>query len=650
MCGIAGFFDPALREIQARSVLGAMADAVRHRGPDGQGAWFDAGLRIGLAHRRLSILDLSPAGAQPMASGSGRFVIVFNGEIYNHRELRANLIAHDTATQFRGHSDTEVLLAAFEAWGIAATLARANGMFAMAVVDLHLRHLHLVRDRVGEKPLYLARLGTSLVFGSELKALRAHPAWRGRLDTEALTEFFRYGYIPAPHSIYADVTKLMPGEWLSVDVSRADSPRVTQQRYWSAADAVRAGLQDPLRIGDAGALALLESLLDDAVGLRMEADVPLGAFLSGGIDSSLVVALMQRRSAARVRTFSIGFDDRRFDEAPAARAVARHLGTNHTELYVSPQQSRELIPQLAAIYDEPFADASQIPTYLVAQLARRDVTVALSGDGGDELFCGYGRYEQALNIWRGVDAVPHWARRALSNAIVAVPVPTLNALGSWLPKRLTAGRAGDRAHKAAQRLSRRSFDELYRSLMSSWQEPADALHREIRRGTAAVARVPRTEVGPAYERMMAADFSMYLPDDVLVKVDRASMAVSLEGRMPLLDHRVVEFAWRLPMQLKRRDGTGKWPLRQLLYRHVPRELVDRPKQGFGVPIAAWLRKDLRTWANELLDREALMSDGLLDTQRIRRMLDEHLSGRRSWTAQLWTTLMFQAWRTAQLSH
>ena len=649
MCGIAGFVDRSLGGEQARVVLAAMARAIRHRGPDGEGLWFDAQLGTGLAHRRLSILDLSEAGAQPMTSASGRFVITFNGEIYNHGDLRRELLSHDPQLSFRGHSDTEVFLAACEAWGVERALARANGMFAMGLVDRETRQLHLMRDRLGEKPLYFGNVGggkagARLLFGSELKALRAHPAWQGALDFDALAAYFRYGHVPAPHSIHAGIGQLLPGEWVTVDLSAGEELRIERRPYWSAAEVVRHGVAHPLRIGDAGALRELEELLDDAVRLRMEADVPLGAFLSGGVDSSLVVALMQRRSGARVRTFSIGFADEKFDEAPAARAVAKHLGTDHTELYVSPQQSLDVIPQLARIYDEPFADSSQIPTFLVSQLARQHVTVSLSGDGGDELFGGYGRYEQALNIWRGVDAVPAWARRAIQSAIVAVPVPALNALGSWLPRRFTEGRAGDRAHKGAARLSMRSFDELYRSLMSSWQEPELALHREVRRQLGPEERLNITGIGAAYERMMASDLVRYLPNDVLAKVDRASMAVSLEGRMPLLDPRVVEFAWRLPLSLKRRDGTGKWLLRELLYRLVPRPLVDRPKRGFGVPIGSWLKHELREWATDLLSSEALMRDGLLDTQRITRMLHEHVTGQRSWTNQLWTALMFQAWR------
>lgn len=640
MCGIAGFFDPVCSAPRAHEVLGAMASVLRHRGPDGEGLWFDETLRIGLAHRRLAIVDLSAAGAQPMASASGRYVIAFNGEIYNHAQVRRELLARDPSLEFRGHSDTEVFLAACEVWGADEALARANGMFAIALVDRLLRQLHLLRDRIGEKPLYFGRLGRAVVFASELKALHAHPAWQGRIDPAALSEYFRCGHVPAPRSIYAGIAKVQPGEWVTIDVA-ASEPVVRQRRYWTAADAIRAGRTNPLDIGPEEARERLEALLDDAVALRMEADVPLGAFLSGGIDSSLVVALMQRRSPDRVRTFSIGFREARFDEAPAARAVARHLGTDHTELYVSPHDSLEVIPRLAGMYDEPFADASSIPTHLVARLARQHVTVSLSGDGGDELFCGYGRYQQAMDLWKTIDAVPAWARHALSGAIRSVPVTTLNALGNLLPRRLTAGRAGDRAHRAANRLSARNFDEIYRGLLSSWQDPARAVHREIRRELP-VERPP----GPGtatYEHMMAADLTAYLPNDVLVKVDRATMAVSLEGRMPLLDHRVVELAWRLPLSLKRRDGTGKWLLRELLYRHVPRSLVDRPKRGFGVPVGEWLQQELQPWATDLLGGEA-MRDGLLNARRISRMLHEHVSGQRSWTSQLWTALMFQAWR------
>jgi len=657
MCGIAGFFDPACPAPRAREVLGAMARTLRHRGPDGEGFWFDEELHLGLAHRRLAIVDLSAAGAQPMISASGRFVISFNGEIYNHGELRRELLAHDPSLSFRGHSDTEVFLAACEAWGPQAALARANGMFAIALVDRRERRLHLVRDRIGEKPLYFGNLGGAFVFASELKALRAHPAWHGRIDTASVGEYFRYGYVPSQRSIYAGIGKVQPGEWVTIDVS-ADArsaraagaaPAVQRHLYWSAQEAIRTGLANPLDIGDQEAISRLEALLGDAVAMRMTADVPLGAFLSGGIDSSLVVALMQRRSATRVRTFSIGFREARFDEAPAAKAVAGHLGTQHTELYVSPRDSLEVIPRLAAMYDEPFADAAQIPTYLVSRLAREHVTVSLSGDGGDELFCGYGRYAQAMALWRNVGAMPAWTRGALRRAILSVPADVLNTLGAWLPARLTRGRAGDRAHRAAERLAARSFPEIYRGLMSSWHEPTLALHRDVARQLPSAAMAWPEVAGsapastPSYEHMMASDLTAYLPDDVLVKVDRASMAVSLEGRMPLLDHRVVELAWRLPLSLKRRDGTGKWLLRELLYRHVPRALVDRPKRGFGVPVGDWLRVELRDWAGDLIHSESLR-DGLIDTPRLSRMLREHVAGRRSWTNQLWTALMFLAWR------
>ncbi len=640
-----------------------MARTLRHRGPDGDGFWFDEHLGVGLAHRRLAIVDLSAAGAQPMASASGRFVISFNGEIYNHGDLRRDLLARDPALVFRGHSDTEVFLAACDAWGAETALARANGMFAIALVDRRERRLHLMRDRVGEKPLYFGSLGRSFVFASELKALQVHPAWQGRIDREALGEYFRYGYVPAPRSIYAGIGKVQPGEWVTLDLSGhgADVPgsaaTIRRHRYWSAAEVIRAGLASPLDIGDEEAIERLESLIGNAVAMRMEADVPLGAFLSGGIDSSLVVALMQRHSGARVRTFTVGFHDRRFDEAPAAREVARHLGTEHTELYVSPRESLAVIPRLAAMYDEPFADVSQIPTYLVSKLAREHVTVSLSGDGGDELFCGYGRYAQAMDLWSNVGALPGWTRSALRRAILSMSVSTLNTLGAWLPNRITGGRAGDRAHRAADRLGARNFAEVYRSLMSSWQEPSLALHRDVRReigqqhelpaATSSRSEPPASDPAraPTFEHMMASDLTAYLPDDVLVKVDRASMAVSLEGRMPLLDHRIVELAWRLPLALKRRNGTGKWVLRELLYRQVPRSLVDRPKRGFGVPVGDWLRDELGEWAGDLIASET-KHDGLLNTACISRMLQEHVSGQRSWSNQLWTALMFIAWRQA----
>jgi len=623
-----------------------MSDSIVHRGPDQGGVWLEDGTGVGLAHRRLSILDLTDAGRQPMLSSSGRYALVFNGEIYNHGDLRASLLKEEPSREFRGHSDTEEMLAAFEVWGVAETLQRLNGMFAFALYDRAERRLHLARDRCGEKPLYFGRLGAAIVFASELKALRRHPDWRSDLDMVAARDYFRFGYVIGDRSIYSSIGKVRPGEWVSISVDHRDLP-IERRHYWSVAEVVRSGLESPVEWSDAEACDRLEVLLEDAVAMRMEADVPLGAFLSGGVDSTTIVALMQRRASVPVKTFSIGFGEQQFDESKAARAIAAHLGTDHTEFYVTPREALDVIPRLPWVYDEPFADASQIPTLLVAQLARQHVTVALSGDGGDELFGGYDRYSIALRFWNIAKMLPFPLRRALATLTAALPIPALDAVAGWLPKRLTAGRPGDRLHKLGQRLLLRDFDQLYESLLSLGSGGRSVLARiDPASGSAYPPAAARAVTGLA-ERMMAWDLGGYLPDDILTKVDRATMAVSLEGRIPLLDHRLVEFAWQLPLRLKRRDRQGKWILKEVLYRLVPRELVDRPKQGFGVPIEFWLRNELRDWAIDLLAPGTLRAQGLLDVDFVQQLLSQHLEGRRSWAAQLWTILMFQAWLAEQ---
>jgi asparagine synthase (glutamine-hydrolysing) len=641
MCGIAGFSGIDAAPERGAAILTRMTDAIRYRGPDDSGAWIDPDLRVGLGHRRLSIVDLSPAGHQPMTSVSGRFVIVFNGEIYNHHLLRKDLLAANSQLRFRGHSDTEVILTALDTWGLDRTLELLNGMFAIALVDRQEARLLLARDRIGEKPLYYALLGDSFVFGSELKALKQHPAWKAEIDPDALRSYLRYGYVPGPGSIYRSIQRVPPGGLVSVDLRGPERHRPRLRSYWSAERAVSEGIQHPLEISDEDAVTRLRDLLADAVGMRMVADVPLGAFLSGGIDSSVVVALMQRQSDKPVRTFSIGFGERRFNEAESARAVAQHLGTQHVELYVSPQDSLDVIPKLSTMYDEPFADASQIPTHLVSKLARQHVTVSLSGDGGDELFCGYDRYTLAYGLSRGLEGVPSPVRSAAAMAIRAVPMRLWDLVGHTLPERLSAGRLGDRMHKLAQRFRHESFPQIFDSTLALWDEPESVMSQALRRE--APPPIALRATGNKFEQMMAFDLVTYLPDDILVKVDRASMAVSLESRVPLLDHRVVEFAWQLPMSFKRRDGVSKWLLKQVLYDLVPRELVDRPKQGFGVPIEHWLKKDLREWASDLLSPEQIRRDGYLDADVVSKHFQEHLSGRRSWASQLWTVLMFQAW-------
>jgi asparagine synthase (glutamine-hydrolysing) len=644
MCGIAGYLiKNASREREDSSaVLKRMADTILSRGPDDFGVWHDDS-GIGLAHRRLSILDLSPAGHQPMHSFSGRYVIAFNGEIYNHLDLR-NALNH---TNWRGHSDTETLLAAFEEWGIEATLKRAIGMFAIALWDRQTRQLTLARDRLGEKPLYYGWQGSGLwssfLFGSELKALKAHPAFSAEIDRDALCLLMRHNYIPAPHSIYRGISKLQPGTFLTVSLDRREPIFHT---YWSLADVAVSGNRNRFMGATEQAVDELEVLLKSAVRQQMVADVPLGAFLSGGIDSSTVVALMQAQSAQPVKTFTIGFNEAGYNEAVHAKAVARHMGTDHTELYVMPQQALDVIPDLPKLYCEPFSDPSQIPTFLVSQLARQKVTVSLSGDAGDELFAGYNRYRIAPRI----ASIPFGIRSFLQSAIYCFS-PTawnqfLRLLQSFAPRSLRQANVGDKLHKGAGVLGSRTIDELYLGLVSHW-EPQDVVLGGNEPKTYLRGNRPHLDGLDDVQRMMALDAMTYLPDDILCKVDRAAMAVSLESRVPFLDHRVVEFAWLIPQSLKMRDGVGKWILREVLYRYVPKELIERPKMGFGVPIDSWLRGPLKDWAEELLDEGRLRREGYFNPKPIRQKWAEHLSGKRNWQYHLWDVLMFQSWMDQQ---
>ena len=635
MCGIAGYWGAAPA---AEATAARMADSIAHRGPDASGVWCDKAAGLALAHRRLSIIDLSPAGHQPMLSPCGRYALIYNGEIYNHLDLRADLERAGGGFDWRGHSDTETLLAALRHWGVTGALARLNGMFAFAFWDQAERALYLARDRMGEKPLYYGQCGTTLLFGSELKALTAHPCWNGRLDREALTLFLRHNYIPAPWSIYQGIRKLPPAHVVAIrEHGQVIADPVC---YWDInALAARATSADsPEALTDE-----LEALLLDAIGRRMAADVPLGAFLSGGYDSTTVAALMQRQSERPVKTFSIGFREEAYNEARHARAVAAHLGTEHTELYVSPEQARAVIPELPKIYDEPFADSSQIPTFLISRLARQHVTVGLSGDGGDELFCGYNRYLLGYSVWKKLSFVPPPARRLLAALIRSAPGHALERIQRILPRRWQVFSLPDRLPKLAEALLHQSGQAFYRYLVSHAKDPA-ALVLGAREPETILDRpgdLPR--LAGLRERMMLLDMQTYLPDDILTKVDRASMAVSLEARVPLLDHRVVEFAWRVPTDLKYRRGQSKWLLRQVLYRHVPRELMERPKMGFGVPIEQWLRDPLRDWAEALLNEKRLCEDGILAPGPIRQMWQQHVSGQRRWHYHLWDVLMLQAW-------
>ena len=651
MCGFAGFFGGRSAQGTAgdEALLTKMADTIANRGPDDAGYWLDAAQRIGLGHRRLAIVDLSAAGHQPMASGNGRYVIAFNGEIYNHMDLRTELQKTGLAPQWRGHSDTETLLAGFAAWGIQATIERVIGMFAFAVWDRETRSITLGRDRLGEKPLYYGWQGsgqaTVFLFGSELKALKAHPAFAASVDRNALCLLMRHSYVPAPYSIYQGILKLEAGCLLNVSRSRPDAQLT---RYWSAPDVVSAGVNNPYEGTPAQAIDALETLLKSAVRQQLMSDVPLGAFLSGGIDSSTVVALMQAQSARPVKTFTIGFNEKGFNEAEHAKAVAQHLGTDHTELYVTAKQAMDVIPRLPGLYCEPFSDSSQIPTFLVSQLARERVTVSLSGDAGDELFCGYNRYVLASKLWSRLSMVPASLRRVAASGVTSLSPAGWDSFGrpvrGLLPGNLRHVNLGDKLHKAARVLASQNPDSLYLGLVSHWDDPATFVIGGREPPTWLRGKPPPLlENLDPIQRMMALDTITYLPDDILVKVDRAAMGVSLEGRVPFLDHRVVEFAWRLPQHMKLRNGVSKWALRQVLYRHVPQALIERPKMGFGVPIGEWLRGPLKDWAESLVDEGRLKQQGFFDPAPIRKKWAEHLSGARNWQGHLWDVLMFQAW-------
>jgi len=622
----------------------AMSSRLLHRGPDGAGLWASPDGAVALAHRRLAIVDLSEAGRQPMVSASGRYVLTYNGEIYNHAALRDEL----PPQPWRGHSDTETLLACIERWGLETALQKAVGMFALALWDQQTRCLSLARDRMGEKPLYYGFLGDRLLFGSELKALQADPSFRAEIDRGAVALLLRHNYIPAPHSIYRGVRKLPPGTVLHITQPRTVGE---PQPYWSLKDVVQQGQCEPFTGSDAQATDMLEQLLGDAISLQSVADVPLGAFLSGGVDSSAVVALMQRRSAQPVRTFTIGFQEPEFNEAEYAMAVARHLGTEHTELYVSGRQALDVVPKLPTLYGEPFSDSSQIPTFLVSQMARQHVTVSLSGDAGDELFGGYRHYDSARRLWQRIGGMPGPLRALAAGTIRSLPPRAWEAVGGTVWPLLRRGEApqriGDRAHKLAEMLQAPNREALYRLTLSHQPWPERVVLGAVEPDTQLTTSAAWPPQAEFEERMMFLDQVSYLPDDILVKVDRAAMGVSLETRVPMLDHRLVEFAWRLPLNMKRRDGVNKWLLREVLYRHVPRALIDRPKRGFAVPLGEWLRGPLRDWAEALLDERRLREQGLLDPVFVRRLWTEQLAGTREWQAQLWDVLMLQAWLEVQ---
>ena len=645
MCGITGFWKP--RENNEKVLMDEIIKMTRiiiNRGPDDEDFYVDKKAGTALGHRRLSILDLSSKGRQPMESFSGRYVIVYNGEVYNYKELRKE-IENNFNINFKSNSDTEVILAGFEVWGTEKTLKRMNGMFAFALWDKKKREFCLARDRIGIKPLYYGIQDGILFFASELKAIRANRFFKPEINRNALALFFRHNYISAPYSIYKSVKKLEPGHYAIIDKNL----NVNIQCYWDIERLIEEGIKNPIDLSEKEAISWLEKLLLDSIKKRMIADVPLGAFLSGGIDSSTAVALMQAQSNIPVKTFTIGFYEDNYNEAKFAKDVAKYLGTDHAELYVTPKEAIDVIPKLSDMYDEPFSDSSQIPTFLVSQLARRYVTVSLSGDGGDELFGGYNRYFRASNIWNKINFMPLILRLQIIRIISLFSPEFIDnffkPIKVIVPNKFKQILSGDKALKFSEILTSTSPDELYKRLISHWKSPEELVLNSKEPRTVLDDFLRIKDFMPNFKnRMMFFDFMTYLPDDILTKVDRASMAVSLEARVPMLDHRIVEFSKKLPLDFKIKNGKSKWILRQVLYKYVPKKIVERPKMGFGVPIDIWLRGPLRGWAEDLLNEKRIMEDGILSYEPIKKLWQEHLSGKRNWQYLLWDILMFQAWK------
>ena len=650
MCGITGFMGGIVfdKNESCRLHLKNMNDALTHRGPDSEGYWFDPSKKIALGHRRLAIVDLSPAGHQPMLSSSDRYVITYNGEIYNNDVLSAELTKRKFVQNWRGHSDTEVIVAGLDAWGIKDTISRLTGMFAIAIWDKKLEQLTLVRDRMGEKPLYFGWQGSGpnkvFLFGSELKALKQHPQFINEIDRDSLALYMRYSYVPAPYSIYKGINKVEPGTLITVSLHKYD---IKLEKYWDALHEVKKGAEKPFKETAAEIANNLDKALKKTITQQMMADVPLGAFLSGGVDSSAVVALMQTQSLRPIKTFTIGFEESGYNEANFAKLVAKHLGTEHTELYASSQDALDVIPKLPKLYCEPFADSSQIPTFLVSSLARQHVTVSLSGDGGDELFCGYNRYIFANKLWKGLKMTPLALRRLVGNSINKIPATqwnkTFNSLDKITPEKFNGVSWGDKLQKGARVISSKDLSDLYQRLVSCWQNPSEVVIGADQQDNIFSKGIQNLDGIDDIQKMMSIDSISYLPDDILVKVDRAAMGTSLETRVPFLDHHIFEFASQIPLSMKLQNGVGKAVLREVLYKYVPKSLIERPKMGFGIPIAEWLRGPLRDWAEDLLDESVLKSQGFLHSDMVREIWLEHLNGTRNWQSQLWTVLMFQAW-------
>ena len=647
MCGFSGFIGGHKLVSDPYSVLKKMGDTLSHRGPDDNGEWYDSSCDVGMAHRRLSIVDLSSAGHQPLISSSGRYIIAFNGEIYNHLVLRAELERNHNVKKWNGHSDTETFLACFDVWGVQKSLERVVGMFAFSVWDSKEKVIILGRDRLGEKPLYYGWQNNTFFFGSELKSFKPHPAFQAEVNRDAISLFLRHNYIPSPHSIYKGISKLQPGNLLIVSIA---SPKPKIISYWSSSNIITTGINNQFSGSTIEAVEELERLTMESVKQQMISDVPLGAFLSGGVDSSAIVSVMQAQSARPIKTFTIGFSDEKYNEAKHAKAVANHLGTEHTELYVTHNDALNIIPKLPTLYCEPFSDSSQIPTFLVSQLAKKHVTVSLSGDGGDELFCGYNRYQMTNNLWKKLSIFHPKLRALLAKSIMLFSPKDWDNIVKHIPKLKTLNNFGDKLHKGAGVLDSRSINELYLGLVSHSRNPSELVINSIEPKTLLTENSLHLEQLNDVQRMMALDLVSYLPDDILVKVDRASMGASLESRVPFLDHRIVEFSWKLPMAMKINNGQSKWILRQMLYKYVPKHLIERPKMGFGVPIDSWLRGPLRDWAEGLLDENRLKKEGYFHPKPIREMWLAHLSGHRNMQYSLWNILMFQAWLEQETSN
>jgi asparagine synthase (glutamine-hydrolysing) len=648
LCGIAGFCSKK-NNIVITDTIRSMSNKIEHRGPDDEGFWIDKNFGVALGHRRLSIIDLSPAGHQPMVSHSGRYVIAYNGEVYNYQDILNDMTGHTKKTisslSFKGSSDTEIILEAIELFGLEGAVKSFAGMFAFALYDRKEKKIHLVRDRAGEKPLYYGFVNSAFVFASELKAIRTFPGFKDEIDRDVLSLYFRHNYIPAPYSIYKDIYKLTPASILTMDINTLGEPEITT--YWSALDIAQGGVSNRFTGSEAEAVKQLEVLLRQSIRGQMISDVPLGAFLSGGIDSSLIVSLMQTECSRPVKTFTIGFNEKEFNEAVEAKKVAAHLGTEHTELYVSPEEARSVIPKLPELYDEPFSDSSQIPTFLVSKLAREHVAVSLSGDGGDELFGGYPRYFETQRRWSKIDWIPQGARRFAAKTAVSISPGSwdkfYHALSFALPSKYKNKLLGEKVHKLARVLASKNALSIYDDYIIHWQDSGALVMGSHKLSTILDMSVDSLAFDDQRSFMMYLDLVTYLPDCILAKVDRAAMGVSLETRVPYLDYRVMEFAWELPLPMKFKNGKGKWILREILYKYVPKEMIERPKMGFGVPIGDWMRGPLKDWTESLVNESRLKNEGYLNPDLVSRMWNEHLSGTINWQFNLWDVLMFEAW-------